>query len=206
MSNPLGGFHPEIVPEGWFDQTAQAGGWFDKDNLTAAAASGAPYSLPVSTAAVTLTGSTIALRRALRLSVSTAAVTLTGSEIALSTTSAASTVAGYPVSDAIAKQRERRRKRVLEQLRSNKEPTVERLQEAIETTVSTVEENPEQSAEMLSLAKGYLSNVPEQSSAQIILALATLAELEAALNASAFMRQAQMLREEEDMIAFLMLT
>lgn len=81
MANPRGVFTDELVPEGWFDETAQAAGWFDQDNLDAAAASGSPYTLPVSTAAVTLTGSTVALRRALRLSVSTRAITLTGSSV-----------------------------------------------------------------------------------------------------------------------------
>ncbi len=85
MANPRGVFTEELVPEGWFDETAQAAGWFDQDNVDVAAASGSPYSLPVSTAAVTRTGSTIALRRALKLSVSTAAVTLTGSSVALRT-------------------------------------------------------------------------------------------------------------------------
>lgn len=85
MANPRGVFTEELVPEGWFDETAQAAGWFDQDNVDVAAASGAPYTLPVDASAVTLTGSTIALRRALKLSVSTAAVTLTGSSVALRT-------------------------------------------------------------------------------------------------------------------------
>ena len=35
MADPLGVFAPELVPEGWFDETAQAAGWFDAGNLDA---------------------------------------------------------------------------------------------------------------------------------------------------------------------------
>lgn len=104
MTNPRGVFTDELVPEGWFDETAQAAGWFDQDNLDVAAASGSPYTLPVDTSAVTLTGSTIALRRALKLSVSTAAVTAAGSSVAvrvarkLAVSTAAVTATGSTVS------------------------------------------------------------------------------------------------------------
>lgn len=113
---------------------------------------------------------------------------------------------GYGSSPAIARQRERRRRRILEQLRRGEQPPIERLQEALETTVASAQAEPEASAEMLTMAKGYLSAVPQNNSAQIILALATLAELEAALQAASLMKQAQLIREEEEMLAFLLLT
>jgi hypothetical protein len=80
MATPRGLFTPELLPEGWFDETLRPEGWFSQDFLEPVSAAGA-YSLPVTSAAINLTGSTVSLRRAARLTVSSAALALASSAV-----------------------------------------------------------------------------------------------------------------------------
>jgi hypothetical protein len=76
-------FSLENVPGGWFAPETQPDGWFSKELLDAPSSSGSPYTLTVSTAAINLSGTSVALRLGRKIAVTSSAITLSGSAVNL---------------------------------------------------------------------------------------------------------------------------